>query len=340
MHSLKHSISFLGKIDKVLQSFTELSALPQQRSHQTISDQIFVSPMYPIQQARISVQDLLGILDISMGRPNSQPKDSCLNAIARDRNLVSSFGLTFTPARQGRVAQVMQDAQFLTWFKSAQSSTLIANGMEINTYWQESVSSMSYMCYLLSQTLSRLKSAKPLDFYCGLHSVPGECLEGVGGMLRSIITQLLQIHQHQINLSFLNFSFIQGLQKHDITYLCFLLESLLQSIGVGVVFLLIDGISFYESETRLEEAHIVMRFLNSLVEAVEASHTGLVLKLLITSPTISRHSKEWFPAAKEVFVPQDMLLDGIPSELDQYQILIAQQNALGAETQMVNYMGM
>lgn len=72
-----------------------------------------------------------------------------------------------------------------------------------------------------------------------------------------------------------------------------------------------------------------MRFLNSLVEDVGASRTGLVLKLMITSPGMSRYCKEWFPTAAEVSAMHGSMLSGgggggLPGVggFDEFQMLV------------------
>lgn len=251
----------------------------------------------------ITIEQLLDILDAGLVRPDSRPQESILDTIRQDRDSVFHFGRSLLPpSRQEGIATIMQDSHFQSWIKSAGSQTLVINGMEMDSHWQETISPISYMCYLLSETLSggHSATATSLSFYCGLHSTPGDKIEGAGGMLRSITTQLLLAHGQTISLSFLDLSTIQSLQNHNIHGLCFLLEHLLAGIGAGIVTMMIDGISWYESDARLQETTTVMRFLNSLVEAIEARQSGLVLKLMVTSPTMSRYSREWFPAAAEV----------------------------------------
>ena len=277
----------------------------------------------------ITIQQLHDTLDAGFVRLDSRPRESISNTVARDRDLVFHFGRNLDLNRQEGIATIMQDPQFQSWIKSAHSHTLIINGMEMDSHWQESVSPISFMCYLLSEILSSGHSAaaKPLIYYCGLHSMPGDIIEGSTGIIRSIITQLLLAHDPKTTLSFPDFSTIQRLQNHDIHELCSLLHRLLSGIGVGIVTIMIDGISWYESESRLQETATVMRFLNSLVENVEAGRTGLVLKLMVTSPGMSRYCKDWFPAAAEVSAMHGSMLlggGGLPGVggFDEFQMLI------------------
>lgn len=327
------------KLTDVCLGFRDTAQLHQNPSTSIMTNMIFMPTMPAIPTSIITIQQLLTVLDTGSVQPGSQPRESPSDLIARDHDLVSSFGKTLNPIRQERIATIMGDPQFQSWFKSGYSQTLIINGMEMDSHWQESVSPMSYMCSLLSDTLSRIHSgsAKSLNFYCGLHSMPGDSVEGVNGMLRSIITQLLLAYGQRINLSFLDLSAVQELQNRNIQQLCLLLESLLGGIGIGIVFVMIDGISWYEGEVRMEETARVMRFLNSLVEAVEASQTGLVLKLMVTSPVMSQYSREWFPAAVEIFMQGGMLLEGTQGGFDEYQMLMAGQNIGEVVDPMMSY---
>lgn len=305
----------------------DLATKPQQNLNYMTNMTFMAAP------PTITVQQLLDILDAGLVRPGSRPRESISDTVARDRDSVSHFGRTLNPSRQEGIATIMQDPCFQSWIMSAHSHTLIINGMEMDSHWQESVSPISYMCYLLSETLSggHSTATKFLNFYCGLHSMPGDSIEGANGIIRSIITQLLQAYSQRISLPFLDLSAIQRLQNNNIEELCFLLERLLGGIGVGIISMMIDGISWYESEARLQETATVMRFLNSLVEAVEAGQTGLVLKLMVTSPAMSRYCREWFPAAAEVSATQGnalLLGGGLPGGfggVDEYhQMLVSE----------------
>lgn len=286
----------------------DLARNPQQNLNY-MTNMIFVPALLTI-----TIQQLLDILDAGSVRPDNQLGESISATITRDRETVFYFGRMLPPSRQEGIATIMQDACFQSWVKSADSYPLIINGMDMDSYSQESVSLISYMCYLLSETLSGGHFTN-LNFYCGLHSTPGDRIEGGSGILRSIITQLLLAHGQRISLPFLDFSAMQRLHSHNVEELCSLLKGVLSGIGVGVgiVTVMIDGISWYESEARLPETAKVMRFLNSLVDAVRAAQTGLVLKLMVTSPGMSRYCRDWFPAAAEVFAMQgsnNLLLGG------------------------------
>ena len=73
---------------------------------------------------------------------------------------------------------------------------------------------------------------------------------------------------------------------------------------------MIDGISWYETEARNKDMHIVMPFLQSLVEAVEENGNGLILKLLVTSPILSQFAHGWFPRCSRILMQTEIEGDG------------------------------
>ena len=208
-----------------------------------------------------------------------------------------------------RTASLMQNVQFESLFKAGHSQTLVVNGMESDAM-ENTTSPLTYLCILLSQTLSHLQLAVPLTFFCGQHSTPGEPFEGASGLMRVLITQILLSYRDRLSLTFLEFTIIQAITMHDFAALCHLLQGLLMEIGESVVFCMIDGISWYETESRRESMRTVMLSLQSLVEATAASGSGLVLKLFVTSPVMSRYAREWFPAEAELLMESEISGDG------------------------------
>lgn len=109
----------------------------------------------------ITVDQLLGILNLNRAGKTFP------DIITQDKRLVYSFGRDLPPIRQDGIVGIMQDRQFQYWFKSANSETLSISGLERDFYAHEPVSPLSYMCELLGQTKSGLRSTTPLNFFCG-----------------------------------------------------------------------------------------------------------------------------------------------------------------------------
>jgi hypothetical protein len=101
----------------------------------------------------------------------------------------------------------------------------------------------------------------------------------------------------------------EALRRGDLDALCMVFDGLVKQIGVGVVVCMVDWVAWFEREPAfLEGLHTVMSYLNSLVEAVEGSQTGLAFKLLVTNPVTSQFVRDWFPGQEELYLPGGMLM--------------------------------
>ncbi|KAJ5088350.1 hypothetical protein N7456_011966 [Penicillium angulare] len=254
------------------------------------------------------MKQLVDILDSDLTMSQSK-QDNHIPAIhIRDSALLGSFGGTLMPKPKEYIFDVANKQEFRDWYLTAKSQTIIINDMKMNSLSQNALSPMSYMCHEFMKPPSRDKDrledniGKPFVFYCGLHSSPEDEFYGAEGILRSFIIQLLEAYGHKIDLSFLDPIAIQELQAHYVPRLQSLLEKIMYGIGVGVVFLLIDGISWYERDAQIEKTTMVMSFLGDLVEKMEARQTGLILKPLITTTGFNRRARMWFPNAIELFM--------------------------------------
>ena len=285
--------------------------------------------MFQAMQPKISVPQLIALLDLELLDPSVDPVERALERIRAERDFVVFFGRALSPHRQSGISFIMQNPQFQDWFKSMTSQTLVINGMDMSSDPAEMVSPLSYMSAMLLQTISRLNYAYPLAFFCRLHSDPEDRLQGGSGMMRSLIAQvvlaLANTQQHP-DLSFLGYLEIEAIQAKDPSALCRLFEELLKRIGVGIVFCMLDGVSWFENEPHLAGIYVIMQFLNSLVGAIEASKSGLVFKLLVTSPITSQYCKDWFPNRVELYTPGTTLMDG--QEFNDMTMLMASQNIL------------
>lgn len=304
--------NLLGQYEKFQLRLEErVTQAIQQRSESIGTATLFLPP--PIQHIVTAKQ----VLDV-LSDPKAGP--TFANMISEDRDLVSFFGQAMDQTRQGRIGSIMKDPQFQHWVRSASSETLVVNCFERDLFAQETVSPLSYMCQLLSQTVARLQFATPLNFFCGLHC---ESEKGAGGaaIIRSLVSQVLVAYGDSINLDFLEYAALEEIRKGDIQILCGLFEGLLERIGPGALFCIIDGVAWYESESRKRDMDLVMGFLSSLVDGVQACQNGFVFKLLITSPVASHRSKVWFPAAIELRVPDELHSGG--HGFDELQLLQA-----------------
>jgi hypothetical protein len=229
---------------------------------------------------------------------------------------------------QQRAAWLMSNPKFQSWFKSGLSDMLVIDGMgEITP-----VSPMSYFCSLMSQELRQIINAVPLSFFCGLHR-GGDYMSDATAIMRSLITQLLAnpFLRQNINLNFMSFDAILGVQQFRLDFLCELFRRIIGSLTISTaIFVIIDGISWFETELRLGELSFVMLSLRDLVIECNTSgaNGGVILKLIITSPKASIHTKHLFPKDKQLVIPSETLGNG--QGFNARQMAMQQQRLLGS----------
>jgi len=270
-----------------------------------ISTVIFPQYIIPVQvppprQSIITSLNLLQLLQNNYQDPY-QPI-SIQDTLAHDAVLAITYGSELPLNRQARTASILQNPQFQSWLQAPYSSTLMINGMEFDVDHNSSVSPLTYLCVLLSQTLSTQHMALPLSFFCAQHATPGDALEGASGLLRTLCGKLILLAGESIDLSFISdFNMLQAIAAQDIARLCFLLESLVQAMISSsnqsplVVFCLIDSISYFETQARIGGMDIVMPFLQSMVDVTAMGNKGVVFKLLVTAEGCSDNWWKWFP---------------------------------------------
>ncbi|KAH6850583.1 hypothetical protein B0I37DRAFT_428811 [Chaetomium sp. MPI-CAGE-AT-0009] len=204
------------------------------------------------------------------------------------------------------------------------------------------VPATSYFCALLARGLARMADeggvggggVYPVGFWCRLHGGGGYDSGGGGGgcggydvggggeggfdgpvgMMRSLIAQVALLLAERrgetgVDLSRVGVVEAEALRRGDLDALCMVFDGLVKQIGVGVVVCMVDWVAWFEMEPAfLEGLHTVMLYLNSLVQAVEQSQTGLVFKLLVTNPNTSQFVRDWFPDQDELYLPGGMLM--------------------------------
>ncbi|QYT04744.1 hypothetical protein H0G86_011647 [Trichoderma simmonsii] len=271
-----------------------------------------VMPQYV--QPAITIPHLLALLSQQPLASSENPFEQTLERIRVERDFVLFLGRSLSPDRQASISFVMQNYQFQQWFKSMTSQTLIIHSMDLNIGPSEIVSPLSYMCAMLSQATAIHNHSYPLAFFCRLHIDSEDNARGARGMLRSLTAQVLvalaHTQQHP-DLSFLGYVELQAIQAQDLPSMCRLFEELLKRIGTGVIFCILDGSAWFENEYYASEMHVVMQFLNSLVEAIERSHSGLVFKILLTNALMSQYSRDWFPSGMELCTPTTGVMEGM-----------------------------
>ena len=213
-----------------------------------------------------------------------------------------------TPSSQEQIGLLMSDVRFITWLKSLSSQFIIVHD-EKSLHSMSALSTLSYLCGLISKTL-RTPGMWPLSFFCGLHSTAGTSLQGGKGIMRGLTLQLLMAFGDAIFPTISDPTIIaQRLTMDDLDAICSVFSILLGNLPAGMVYCLIDGAHWCDTEARSDDTKAVIRFLNGLVTQLQAAGRGLVLKVLVTNPgPRQRHS--WCLQAEDIFLEQRLLTGG------------------------------
>ncbi|UKZ74756.1 hypothetical protein TrVFT333_002426 [Trichoderma virens FT-333] len=285
------------------------------RDFQNVNYVNFTAIVMPqFMQPAIAIPQLLGLLSQQPPGSSDNPFEQTLERIRVERDFVLFLGRSLSPRRQASISFVMQNSQFQQWFKSMNSQTLVIHSMDLDFGPSEIVSPLGYMCAMLSQATAIHSHSYPLAFFCRLHIDPEDKARGAKGMLRSLTAQVLvalaHTQQHP-DLSFLGYVELHAIQAQDLPSMCRLFEELLKRIGTGVILCILDGSSWFESQYYAPDMHMVMQFFNSLVEAIERSHSGLIFKILLTNALMSQYSRDWFPSGMELYTPASGVMEGM-----------------------------
>ncbi|KAI9699205.1 MAG: hypothetical protein M1820_007284 [Bogoriella megaspora] len=230
------------------------------------------------------------------------------STVSRDVDVALCVGHVLQPARQARTAALMNNGRFQDWLKSVQSDILVVNGMESHGDL-DNTSPMTYFVGVLYRTLQTLGLAMPLTFFCGQHAALGDPLEGTKGMMRSLIHQLLTYPRDALDHSFINYKLLKAVMAQDVGALCELFRGLLASVDRGAVFCILDGTSWFETSTRVNDLSTAMIFLSGLTEEVAQAKT-LTWKVLITNTAASQYADSWFSPHSILTMQEEIEGDG------------------------------
>ncbi|KAI0470355.1 hypothetical protein F4859DRAFT_486496 [Xylaria cf. heliscus] len=187
---------------------------------------------------------------------------------------------------RARTERLLTTRRFRSWIVEPSSQELLIHGDFNGTLY---VSGLSWLCCYLLQALQQTRHLHSLTFFCGRHLDTTDAHTGGYGIIRSLLSQLLQ-QQQQIYMSIQPNSW-KLVQAGDIQHLCLLFESILRQFPPdSVVFCIIDGIKYYERDEYLQHMSEVLRFL---LDLTQGGRLQCVFKILVTSPsptTVVRHA--------------------------------------------------
>ncbi|CBF85173.1 hypothetical protein AN1590.2 [Aspergillus nidulans FGSC A4] len=193
-------------------------------------------PTHP-SMAALSELELLGVI----GVPS--------NAAWRDLDIVLSQSSSFGSQMLGKAQRLIRTRAFRDWFNQSESSILLVEGyLDISP--AASITPISILDATLISSLLDSSNTLVLFAFAGLHREyeKPEVMNGPGGLLRSLIMQLLTSDKFPLsNLEFLTPERIAACQKGDIVALCALFERLLLQVPPSLqVYCILDGLGWYE----------------------------------------------------------------------------------------------
>ncbi|KXH49253.1 hypothetical protein CSIM01_13121 [Colletotrichum simmondsii] len=313
MRSLENVVHGLARDSKW--QMEEIKGLRAEINQQRQQQPQQVTHYYHVSTPKVTASQLLSALGYGL---LSNAETQAVSAIQRDSEFVFFMGKSLGPQKQGRITSVTQDFRFQDWFKSMNSQVLAVSGTDFDALHTDVVSPLSYMCSILARTLSRINCARPLAFFCRLHCDPDGPLPGPTGLLRSLISQIVLSSSDQIDLGFLAETDLQTIRSYDLEVLWGVFENVVNQLRSGVIFCMIDGVNFLQSELHIRGMYLVMQWLGMLVKDIQARNSGLVFKVMATSPVGSEYFRVWFPDVIEIALSGSFLSDGL--ELDEHRM--------------------
>ena len=170
---------------------------------------------------------------------------------------------------QDRAAALIMSPVLQQWLTSTVSSPLIVNGQMYSSEEETRQSPLSYFCAKLVDSIlppkMTMRSAESrgifaVQWFCGQHTNFYDYGPGMSdydahppGMLSNMLGQLIvQLFRHPVLPQLDQISVIR--KDPPLSELCSLFTSLVEALPTGsILFIVIDGISYYEDEDRREE---------------------------------------------------------------------------------------
>lgn len=211
---------------------------------------------------------------------------------------------------QDRAAALIMSPVLQQWLTSTVSSPLIANGQMYSSEEETRQSPLSYFCAKLVDSISpskmTMRSAESrgifaVQWFCGQHTNFYDYGPGMSdydahppGMLSNMLGQLIvQLFRHPVLPQLDHLSVIR--QDPPLSELCSLFTSLVEALPMGsILFIVIDGISYYEDEDRREECMEVLSMLTNMTRGDPGFIHRCLIKLLVTAPLRSHWVQDLF----------------------------------------------
>lgn len=211
---------------------------------------------------------------------------------------------------QNRAAALIMSPILQQWLTSTVSYPLIVDGQMYSSEEETRQSPLSCFCAKLVDSIlppkTTMRSAKSRDifavqWFCGQHTNFYDYGPGMldydahpPGMLSNMVGQLItQLLRYPLLPQLNHLPVVR--KSSPLSELCSLFTSLVEALPTGsILFIVIDGISYYEDEDRREECMEVLSLLTNMTRGDPGFIHGCLTKLLVTAPLRSHCVQDLF----------------------------------------------
>ena len=242
------------------------------------------------ERSRQRLGDVLNLLD----------PDCAADIAAKDTSILLHTVGNLSSSSQDRVVALITSTVTQNWFTSTVSLPLIVNGHMYSGEDGIRQSPLSYFCAKLVDSVAppRTSSVSPKNhgvfavrWFCGQHANPYDYGTGTTdydahppGMLSNLLAQLIVQLLERPRVPQLDHLSIPS-NGPALSELCNLFTSLVEALPRGsILFIVIDGISYYEDEERRDECMEVLSTLTELTRGSPRHANACLVKLLVTAP--------------------------------------------------------
>ena len=249
---------------------------------------------------RQRLSDLLQILGL----------DHVADVAAKDTSILLHIVGNLSPGSQDRAVALITSPVMQNWLTSTVSLPLIINGQMFSSEGEIRQSPLSYFCAKLVESILPLGTSPQtpknhavfaVRWFCGQHTNWHDYGPGVTdydahppGMLSNMVAQLIV---QLLQCSSLPQVDHLSLPRKDpkVAEVCTLFSLLVEALPRGaILFIVIDGISYYEDKERLEECMEVLSMLTDVTRASSGFVNGCVVKMMVTAPLRSHYVLDLF----------------------------------------------
>ncbi|MCJ1239776.1 hypothetical protein MMC14_007774 [Varicellaria rhodocarpa] len=145
-----------------------------------------------------------------------------------DLELVYRHGASLELSSYGQAQWIFQHGEFQDWFATDASQVLLVEG-NVSAHALERISPTSHLCAVLLHTLKHVPCQASIHFFCGLHTGGDRPFLGVRGLLRSLITQLINLYD--LSLDFIRSQkILDDIKTHEPDHLFTLFRNMVKRL--------------------------------------------------------------------------------------------------------------